>query len=74
MLKESIKEKVKEDIFKAYICNNLKMLLESSVVGYKDIKSLSEFYDRVDNFEKYKAMEEKTDEEITKEVLSKFRR
>lgn len=50
------------------------MLLESSVVGYKDIKPLSEFYERVDNFEKYKAMEEKTDEEITEEVLSKFRR
>lgn len=73
-MKESIKNKVKDDIVKIYLCNNLKLLLESSQVGYKDIAKISDLLDRVDNYEKYKQQEEKSDEEIIEDVLSKFKR
>lgn len=73
-MKESIKQSVKREVFENYLCNHLKLLLESSVVGYKDLKPISEFYDKIDNFEKYRVQEDKTDEEIIEEVLSKFKR
>lgn len=72
-MEEILKERRKKEVFEVYICEHLKLLLQSPNVGYKDLKGIQDIYDKIENYKKYAVEENKTDDEIISEVLEKFK-